>query len=105
MEAGFGKGREGFVEAFPDLHDQDFAACHFALHEGYIEVDVFVVQLLNNVPLYDIAQHLQIDYKACVGIGFAFHGYDQLEIVAVPVVVGTRPKNFLVPFVRPVGIE
>ena len=97
----FRNGFEGAFDNLPDFHDEDFATGHFALHEIDVEVQVFMIYLLDYLPFNDITQQLKVNHKTCIGIRFALYRYDQFKIMPVPVNVSAGAKNFFIALLRP----
>lgn len=96
-----GYGRDVSVEDVPDLYHQGFAAGQLALHKRNIEVEVLVVELVYYLAADERAQFFEVYHKTGFGIGFSFYGYDKVEIMAVPVLIGAGTEYFGILFGAP----
>jgi hypothetical protein len=99
-----GECANGLLQDVPDLQDEVFAAGHFSLHEIYIFVEVFMVQLIDYFLANQGAELFKIYHEACFGIGLSFHRYNQLEIMPMPVYIGARAEHLCVLLRGPVGV-
>lgn len=91
-------------DLIPDADRQILNGCHFAVHEGYIQIDVPMVKHFNNVFLYDLLEHFQVDHKPGIRIGIALNCNIQVEIMTVPVFVGAFAKNSVIFLLAPAWI-
>lgn len=88
----------------PESNGQVFGAGHLVLHEGHIEVEVFVVNLVDDMGPNERAELLEVDNKTGFRVGFSLHGHDEVEIMAVPISVGTGAEHLTVPLLAPLRI-
>lgn len=91
-------------EDFPKLNNEAFATCEFALHEVYIQVEVFMIYFFYDVTADQIAELFEVYHKACLRVRHAFDCSDQLKVVSMPVFVGTWAKHLHIALVGPVSI-
>lgn len=60
-----------------------------------------MVEVVDNFGTDEGTQFLEIDDEACFRVWIPSHGDDKVEVVAVPVLVGTGAKYFEVFLLRP----
>lgn len=97
-------GWDPLVQNPPDLYDEGLAAGQLALHKIHVHVEVFVVELLDNLLADEGAKALQVHHEACLRIGMALDRGNELKIVAMPVFVGTGAKYLHVLFRCPLRV-
>lgn len=91
-------------DLMPNGRDKVLDGTHLPTHEIDIQVQVPVVQLLDHMQVHQGTQLLCIEDEAGIGVRDAFHGDMQLEVVAVPMLIGTLAEHLLVPLPCPGGI-
>lgn len=96
-----GYGRYVGAEDVPDLYHQGFATGQLALHKRDIEVEVLVVELVYYLVADERAQLFEVYHKTGFGIWFTFYGYNKVEIMAVPVLIGAGTEYFGILFGAP----
>ena len=92
------------LQLLPDSHGQIFGRTHLPLHKIYIQVQVLVIQFVQHLFFYDLAQLLYIKQKAGIGIGFALDGNKKLIIMTMPMFIGAFAKYSLILLFAPLGV-
>ena len=95
---------DGGFEDFPEFFGQYFRGGKFAQHEVHIVIEVGMVYLFDDLLLNDFLQVYQVHHEASVRIDLTFNGYNEGEVMAVKILVGTFPKYRIILLYRPVGI-
>lgn len=85
-------GRDLGVQDLPDLHDQVLTAGQLTLHKIDVYVEIFVIELVYHFPANEGAEALEVHHEACLRVWMTLYGGYKLEIVAMPVFVGTGAK-------------
>jgi len=80
----------------PDTLDEVFDGAHLSGHKRHIQVQVFVVQLVNHFLLDYLAQFLYIVHKPGIGVRVSFDGDMQFKIMPVPVFIRATAEHFLI---------
>jgi hypothetical protein len=63
-----------------------------------------MIEFVYDTFLDDRAQPFSIENKSGVGVGISLNGHIELEIVPMPIVIGTLSKNLFIFFGRPVWV-
>ncbi len=92
------------LQLLPDAGHKDLDGTHLSLHEIYIQIEVPVIKLIDDMSVHDRPQLFYIEYEAGFGIGNALDRDIQLEIMPVPVLIGASPKHLFVLLPAPAGI-
>lgn len=92
------------IEDLPDLHGERFAAGQFIFKKGNVEIEVFMIELVDDLIFYQGAEFLKVDHKPGFRIRFPFYSDDNFEIVSMPVLVSTWAEYLLVFFGGPGGV-
>jgi len=90
-------GRKMRHDLMPDGRDKILYRTHLALHEIHIQIQVPMIELLYDVPVHQRTEFLGIENETSLRIGLSLYGNMQLEVVAMPVFIGTLAKNSFIP--------
>lgn len=96
--------RHSWTELLPDGGDQIFDGTHLPLHEIHVQVEVAMIQLVDDMPVYDGTEFLDIIDESGVRIRPSLDGDRQFEIVTMPVFIGAASEDLLVPLLGPLGV-
>ena len=94
-------GRQTMVKDLPDFNNERLAAGEFPLHKVDVQIEIFVIQLIDHIGPDQCAQLLQVYNEPCQGIGFALDGHNQVKIMSVPILVRTGAEYLNILFMCP----
>ena len=92
------------VEYPPEFDDYGFTACKFACQKWNVEIEVFVVYLFEYSSADDLVEVFEIHNKTGRRIGLSANSYREIEIVSMPVFIGTGSEHLLILFFGPFRI-
>jgi hypothetical protein len=90
-----------WLQDFPEFKYKVLTTWQFIFHEWYIKVKILMIDCFQDLVLNNSLLVFKIHDKTRVRIRLSFYGHEEIEVMAMPVFIGTGAEYCLVFFIIP----